>query len=879
MPPSDRVFHFGGAVKFTLDEAARTLVADGKPVELGGRAFDTLLALLRRSGEMVSRAALMDAVWPDAAVEDNNLSVQISFLRKALGDRHIRTVPGRGYCLVPDADGVQPDPAGADGPAPALASHLPGTLKPLIGRDKERAKLARLLRQEPLVCVLGPAGVGKTLLVQHVLRQLEPEFRHGVCFVDLAQVPADGDIGGTVGACLGTHAHPATGDATLLKQLAPLEMLLALDNAEHVPDAVAQFVARISECAPRVRVAVTSQARLKLPLEKVLVLGALEIPPRGASLTQAMEYGAFAMFARCSRAVSSRFELADADIALAIELCAAIDGLPLAIELAAARAPHLGVAKLLQTMESRLAVLHDRRPNAPERQQSMRAALQWSHDLLSEDERAVFRRLAAVCGSLELDLLLDILAGDGEGWQADRWSTLDVLMTLVDRGLVDVMPGRHNLPRYRLLETPKVFARELLQASPDSEAAARRHGEALAAALGEAYLGAAHGSMSRSAWKDRHQDEYHDATAAMDWATRHARPDLVARLAPALLLLTPDGDVAASRRHYQRCMEVATTSEDALARFLALDGCTWQWPSGTAPRSQLAADLLQAAEGTAHLPDFGKRLYIAQCKYVASMAMQQDVAVAQLQQLLATARQAEDPAWPAALRRTRCIAEIKLARRLGDAGAAYLQSLAYSEINARAGIAPYFSDIAIFEAAMLAGRLGDAVDAARRALQAVAGSRDLPLEMLVRSHLVTAYLMGDNVTEGLQQLRIVVSQTAPDSIVFAYLLVYAALGAALAQQWETAARLFGSATKTLQDRGLILWGHDQQAAERTEAIVRAHLPDARCKALQEEGARLAPGDLLSAFVATLDRRLVGEGEAPWSGLGEDFMPRAQGPLH
>ncbi|MGL6112392.1 MAG: winged helix-turn-helix domain-containing protein, partial [Rubrivivax sp.] len=292
--------------RFELQPHERRLLVDGEPVLLGGRALDVLTVLAERAGSLVTKNELLDRVWPGLVVEEHNIVTQVSGLRKVLGGDLIATIPGRGYrftARVERAADAEPPPAPDAELAPALAlrTNLPATLPPLIGRDTELRDLQAASANYRIVTVLGAGGTGKTLLTQHLLRQAQGSFEHGVCLVDLAPVTETAAVAGAVATALGLTAGRRDPLAGLCEAVAPLRLLLVLDNAEHLLDEVARVVDALLRAAPDVRMVITSQAPLRLSAEHPFRLGGLALPPAGASLAQAAVCGAVALFVERAR--------------------------------------------------------------------------------------------------------------------------------------------------------------------------------------------------------------------------------------------------------------------------------------------------------------------------------------------------------------------------------------------------------------------------------------------------------------------------------------------------------------------------------------------------------------------------------------------------
>jgi len=458
-----------------LHPAERRLLVDDQPAALGGRAFDVLLALVEHRGRVVGKDELLDIAWPGMVVEENNLAVQISALRKLLGNRVIATVAGRGYQftaalqqlvqleMAPAAPVAMP----ASGAAPVAATRL-------VGRDADLAALAGLLREHRLVTVVGPGGIGKTRLAIGWCEGPGREEAGGarpVVWIELAGLSDVALLPAAVLAAIG-----AAPPQTLREAIAPLTLTLVLDNAEPVAAEVATLVRSLLDAAPGLRLLVTSQVPLRLPVEQVYRLGSLSLPEGpSARVTpaQALQHGAVVLFVERARAADPLFELAAGNVAAVVEICQRLDGLPLALELAAARVPSFGVTALAAALDERLRMLGDPQRSAPARQRTLRAALEWSHGLLDARAQAVFRRLGVFAGGFTLAAAQAVASDDDPTRALDPWAVMATLGRLVEDSLL-TRDGAEP-PRYGLLESARLFALELLERSGEAAALRARH--------------------------------------------------------------------------------------------------------------------------------------------------------------------------------------------------------------------------------------------------------------------------------------------------------------------------------------------------------------------------------------------------------------------
>lgn len=432
----------GGRV--SVDRRARCLAVDGQTAKLSGRAFDLLVALIERADRVVSKQELLDIVWPGLVVEENNLQVHVMTLRKLMGAKSIVTVSGRGYQFTLTAQ-VPPAPAVAPPPAPAL-----------IGREALVAQLAQRLGPggARLVTLSGPGGSGKTRLAQHVAALLGPQWPDGAWVVMLAPVRDPAHLTAGIAAALGLQEGGAVPMAELLiRFLRPRAVLLVLDNCEHLPTAAATVSALLEAC-PRLQVLATSRALLHLAGEQELKVPPLAPPDALQLLMQRAE--------ALGRAV-----VEPEDRHAAAEICRRLDGLPLALELAAARLRSLTPGALLARLEHRLPLLTGGAGDAPDRQRTLRAATAWSHDLLGPPAQRLFRRLGLFAGGWSLE--------GAEAVDGGAEDTLDALEQLLDQNLVLRVDDLEGQPRYAMLETIREFALERLAEADERAACEQRH--------------------------------------------------------------------------------------------------------------------------------------------------------------------------------------------------------------------------------------------------------------------------------------------------------------------------------------------------------------------------------------------------------------------
>ena len=470
--------------RFRVFPYRRELLADGQPIKIGGRAFDVLMALIEARGAVISKGALMARVWPDRVVEENNLQYQISTLRAAFGAERdlIRTVSGRGYQFTGEIQTLPKDAAEPSGPsitaaqpvaaAPAL-TNLPQPVSELIGRDDKIAELLSLAAAHRLVTLTGAGGIGKTRLALAAARRLLPQFADGVWIADLAPLADPALVPTAVAASLGLELVGAVSPEAVANALSGKHLLLVLDNSEHVIGAAATMAEALLHANPAAHAIATSREPLKAEGEWVYPVPPLTVPPKDAEDTDdPLRYGAVRLFLDRARAAEPNFAPDRRSAAAIAAICWRLDGIPLAIELAAARAAALGVEELAARLDHRFDVLIGGRRTALPRHQTLRATLDWSYELLAESERVILRRLAVFAGVFSLEAAGAVVA-DTEITSAD---VVDSLASLATKSLVET-DFAGTAARYRLLDTTRAYAREKLGESGDCDRLARRHAE------------------------------------------------------------------------------------------------------------------------------------------------------------------------------------------------------------------------------------------------------------------------------------------------------------------------------------------------------------------------------------------------------------------
>jgi predicted ATPase/DNA-binding winged helix-turn-helix (wHTH) protein len=493
------------------------LLRDGRAVRLGSRGLDLLAALLEKPGTLVTKDELVQRVWPDTHVDETNLRYQIALLRKALDDGgarecYIRTISGRGYSFVGSVAKEEKLAARLE-PGAEEAHNLPARLTRTIGRDDVANQIAELLRRRRFVTIVGPGGIGKTTVALAVSWSLIDSYADGVRFVDLGPLTDPQRTAATLASALELTTQPDDPLPGVLAYLRNKEVLITFDNCEQIAGEAAVIIEAILKRAPSVHVIATSREPLRAEGEYICRLSPLATPPRFDELNtaKAFTYGAIELFVERATAALDSFRLSEENLAKVCEICRRLDGIPLAIELAAARA-NLGLDALSARLADRAIHLMKGRRTALLHQQTLYATLEWSHDLLLEDERIVFRRLAPFRSGFT-DEMAAAIVGDAAIPAA---VVRNLISDLVEKSLV-ALDATGAVTAYRLFETTRAYAAEKLKASDDAESIALRHAlyyrDLMRRSEAERLA-----SQADHGWLSAYRSAIDDIRAAIDWA-------------------------------------------------------------------------------------------------------------------------------------------------------------------------------------------------------------------------------------------------------------------------------------------------------------------------------------------------------------------------
>jgi predicted ATPase/DNA-binding winged helix-turn-helix (wHTH) protein len=519
---------------FVVWEAQRRLERAGRKVRLGPRAFDLLLQLIKRAGEFVGKEELLSAVWADVVVEEASVRVHMSALRKALGEpddgdgckEWISNLPLRGYRFNGRVHREAADSLTASESPAVLApfTPLPVRLTELVGREYDLARVLAALEAGRLATIVGTGGIGKTRLAIHAAQVYQRSHGADIAFVDLAPLISQEHVPGTLARSLGIPADLPDIVHAITQRLTGREVLLLIDNCEHVIDTVASTISGLLAALPRLRILATSRETLGVPGEQVSRLSSLAVPDaEPISLAQALEWPAVQLLVERAKAAGAGcFD--ESHGALLAHIARQVDGIPLAIELVGARLGVQPAADLARRLDDHMR-LYAFSGRTHARHRTLGAALDWSIALLSDVELRLFRWLSVFRGRFDVESALGVSAGG-----MDAEAAFDALISLVNKSLI-FFDGNDPVAPYRLLDTTRSYAAGLLDQSEERPALLRRHAELMRDLMKAA--AAELSDLTEQAWTERHAHRLDDLRFALTVCLTQ-QPD--AGMAAALLM-------------------------------------------------------------------------------------------------------------------------------------------------------------------------------------------------------------------------------------------------------------------------------------------------------------------------------------------------------
>jgi predicted ATPase/DNA-binding winged helix-turn-helix (wHTH) protein len=496
------------------------LKRDGATVKLSRRAFSILVALVERAGQVVTKNELMKLVWPDASVDEGSLRFHVVALRRALGDReggarYISTVSGRGYCFVAQTRPSGSELAGAKQNISGYFPHLPFSSTQVVGRDRIINEVSTQLLDDRFITILGAGGIGKTTVALSVGHVLFERFDGAVHFLDLGPLGDPSLISGALASALGLMVQSSDPMPEVVAFLRQHRALIILDSCEHWIEPVAELAEMIYLGTEHTFLLATSREALRVEGERIFQLPPLDSPPDYGTITakEALGFPAVQLFVERVVASGTTFRLNDADAPIVAEICRKLDGMALAIELAAGRVRTYGLQETARLLDGRLKFLWQGRRTALPRHQTLQATFDWSYELLGDVERVVLSRLSVFAGVFTLEAARAVVAiGD-----ITESHVIDALAGLAEKSLVTAKPSNAVI-HYRLLDTTRDYAIAKLDERLEKGALARRHAEYFCALMDR--LNASRANMTRREAINLFNDHLGNIRAAFGWCFR-----------------------------------------------------------------------------------------------------------------------------------------------------------------------------------------------------------------------------------------------------------------------------------------------------------------------------------------------------------------------
>ncbi|SIO27709.1 Predicted ATPase [Bradyrhizobium erythrophlei] len=469
---------------FELSSSERVLRREGEALPLGSRALDLLIYLAERPGRVIAKQELIDHVWSDVTVEEGSIRVNVAAIRKALGDgqfgnRYIANIRGRGYSFV----GTVVPVAGGTESRNAKFRHqgsLPVRPLMMIGRETVVSEVSDKLRNKRFVTLVGPGGIGKTTIALAVGHAAAEEFGGQVHFVDLGSLTDPRHVAGAVATSLGLALKSRDAGLELVDLVRSQKLLVILDSSEHVIEAVALIAEQLYQETEQIYLLTTSRELLKVEGEHCCRVLPLDFPTDGSEQTAnaVLRYPAVQLFVRRVAARAGSFVLTDEEAPFVAEMCRKLDGMPLAIELAAGQAATLGIKNTVARLVSRLELLKLSHRTTVPRHRTLKATLDWSYDRLSAGERILLRRIAPFVGHFTLEGARSVAGELGAG----TGEIFDAIAGLVEKSLIATRIDEAQA-QYRLLDTTRAYALEKLEEHAEVDVVFRRHAEYVAGYL------------------------------------------------------------------------------------------------------------------------------------------------------------------------------------------------------------------------------------------------------------------------------------------------------------------------------------------------------------------------------------------------------------
>jgi predicted ATPase/class 3 adenylate cyclase len=712
----------------------------------------------------------------------------------------------------------------------ARPNNLPLQLTPLVGRESDVDEVKGLVAKHRLVTLLGSGGVGKTRLALQSAADLLDRYPDGVWFVDLAPISDPELVSSVVAQTLGiTQAQDRRVDETIPEWLKRKHLLLILDNCEHLLDVGARLAEAIMRSCPDVSILTTSRQALGIDGEVVHRLPSLSVPASASGLqaAKALQFGAIALFVERAKAADTRFVLSDDTAPIVADICRRLDGIPLAIELAAARVKVLAIPNLAKRLDDRFKLLTGGSRTALPRQKTLTALIGWSYDLLDPQEQSLLTRVAIFAGGFGLDAVAAVCAGEG----IDATNVLDLLSSLADKSLL-VADTTGEQERYRLLESTRAYAMEKLGDANERERLARRHAEYFrdqALTTDKRFS-----ATPNSTWLAREELELDNYRAALEWALTDAKDlPLGAAIASSLKRLWSSGGLIVEGRYWiaraQAGLDESAHPREAAALWLALASS-----SHAKPRRDNAMRALALYES------FGDRDALAWALFYLAFSLYQmgqpEEADRECARSLAAMNECGDRPGVAACLNLRGLNSRSPGKDLAEARKFFAQAIdIFKSLGDENGSAIVLGNLAELE--FMAGNVGQALTTLREALENTMRSKNELILAIDHTNLAAYCIVAGDIDEARVAARegLKWALHMQHALGIAIVLQHLALIGALCDNAHDAARLVGYVAERFR-----ILGYEREYTERwcfdmLMVALRKHLTDAEIDQLATEG--------------------------------------------
>jgi predicted ATPase/DNA-binding winged helix-turn-helix (wHTH) protein len=847
------------AQQFEIVRAARRVTLNGLQIHVIGRAYDVMLVLYERRERVVTKNELLDLVWPELVVEEGNIQVQVSALRKALGRQVITTVPGRGYQWTLRNAAEDGQRSGATGaldasinaqPQPLLMceTNVPKVIEPLVGRNDDVRTLESTLANQRWVVLLGTGGIGKTRLAQVVAHRMASigrdgvqSFANGVWWIDLSDMSAALSVAEVVARGMNIAAGSGeVAETNLLQALASRRVLLVIDNCEQWVLAVSAFVAKLLAHAPGVSVMCTTQESFDHPLARIFRVAALKVAADTASVESMRQCDAVQLLVKRATAVERRFFLSDDELADALALCRALDGIPLALEMAAVQLPQHGAKKLRTQLVDRIAQFQLTHHDLPTRQRTLLGTLEWSYGLLSGTERDFLNALAVYQNGFPLDAIA------GEQVTTDEPDAELMLSALIDKSLVQVEPG--DRLRYRLLETTRLHAHMLLHRSGALDRATYAHLQAMKRVA--ACANADWQIMSEEVWIEAYWPDYLNLDAAFEAANALGDAVAVAAIGGVLFELEEvRGVLSPNVRERTRIAYAWAQHTSAITRaaLLSVAANGIHIPDPVAPRLDVAKERLQAWRDVGDVQQAYKSL--ARC--ATEYAIAGDVASAQ--SVIDELTNIDSSGFPVRVRMFALRMHGLVIAYGSDvvAGVAHNQKLLKLTELWGAKRRTAITRMQLADALFLAGDVRAAISTGEQAVAELEAAGQMTVVQYALTNLCSALAHEGRIERARQAARKALSLASSANLHAQHSDAFA-LVAVVSGQLESAARLVGVGDTSYRSIAVARQPVEARIVADVVQRVAASLGQVRCDALREDGQRLSSEDSYALASETLN---------------------------